>query len=273
MGSDCSDSVDQNVVVAALKSVGNIGNFPNPKVLVSCALNKANPIETRVVAIQSARRFTCENIEKTNVFYHLLEDGSDDSEVRITAFTTLMRCSDESEKFAKFASERLSEFLLNEEDQQVLSFVIDYGKEHGLTTILNAALDDPRIREKFEVDFKRLSWNNYKYRYNVLRDAAFEVETSVIYTPKTWVPRSIYFNMTSHAFGASVGLIEANVRLEGMDEVLKAVIIDKLTSEQVLKRILAEPEQLMDVLQNLASKVNYFNIYIVIRVYQIYKTL
>ncbi len=53
----------------------------------------------------------------------------------------------------------------------------------GLTTIFNAVLNDPRIKEKFTVNFKEMSWNNYQFKYNVMRDSAIEVETSVIYTP------------------------------------------------------------------------------------------
>jgi hypothetical protein len=257
LGTDCSDATKSQVVVAALKSVGNIGFFSDPAVLAKCARNKTNTVEVRVTAVQASRRFTCSNLEKTSVFYNLLEDTTDDTEVRITAFINMMRCSDNSELFAQFASTKLADFLLNEEDQQVLSFVIDYGKEHGLTSILNAALDDPRVRQKFSVNFKELSWNNYKYKYNVMRDGAVEVETSVIFTPKTWIPRSIYFNVTMHAFGASISAIEANLRLEGLDEVLKATLIDKLTSDKFMKRVMAEPEKLIEILQILSSKLNY----------------
>ncbi len=211
----------------------------------------------RVSALQASRRFSCQNLEKTTVFYDLLQDTTDDSEVRITSFVNMMRCSDLSEQFAQFASTKLADFLLNEQDQQVITFIIDYGKERGLTTILNAALDDPRIRHKFSVNFKELSWNNFQYKYNVMRDGAVEVDTSVVYTPQTWIPRSVNFNVTLHAFGVSVNGIEANLRMEGLDEALKAALVDKLTSEKFMKRVLAEPEKLIDILQVVASKLNY----------------
>jgi len=136
-----------------------------------------------------------------------------------------------------------------------VTFVIDYGKEHGLTTILNAVLNDPRIKEKFSVNFKEMSWNNYQFKYNIMRDSAIEVETSVIYTPKTFIPRSIRLNATMHMFGMSVNFMEANIRLEGLDEILKASIIDKLKSEKFMKRIMQKPEQLIDILNIVADKV------------------
>ena len=136
-----------------------------------------------------------------------------------------------------------------------MTFVIDYGKEHGLTTILNAVLNDPRIKEKFSVNFKEMSWNNYQFKYNIMRDSAIEVETSVIYTPKTFIPRSIRLNATMHMFGMSVNFMGANIRLEGLDEILKASIIDKLKSEKFMKRIMKKPEQLIDILNIVADKV------------------
>ena len=214
-------------------------------------------MESRVAAIESLRRFTCGNYEPLTGNYEILEDQSDDSEVRINAFLSIMRCSDDSKTFAEAAKNKLADFLLAENDQQVLSYIIDYGKEHGLTSILNPVLNDPRVRAKFAVHFKEISWNNYKYMYNVLRDGAVELETSVIYTPQTWIPRSIRHNVTIHAFGGSTNLFEANLRLEGMDEILKGVLVDKLTNEELLKRVMEDPQQLIEILQTIAAKLNY----------------
>ena len=255
LGDDCSAEDNKAAVVAALKSVGNIGSFENAQVLEKCASNKANEIEIRVNAINALRRFSCEDIEDLKENYSLLKDTTEDSEIRISAFLSIMKCSDNSETFARFALNDLADFLVKEEDSQVLSFIIDYGKEHGITSVLNPALNDPKVRSKFASDFKTLSWNNYRYKYNVMRDGAVEVETSVIYTPQTWIPRSINYNITIHMFGASFNFLDANLRLEGLDEILKAVIIDKLTSEKLLERIMEKPEQLIDILQIVADKV------------------
>jgi len=140
--------------------------------------------------------------------------------------------------------------------KKLLTFIIDYGKEHELTTVLNAVLSDPEISEKFQLNFKELSWNNYRYTYNVMRDSSFELETSVIYTPKTFIPRSIRMNATFHIFGMSVNFMEANLRLEGLDETLKASLIDNLKSEEFLKRLLQKPEELIQILNIVADKVN-----------------
>jgi hypothetical protein len=121
---------------------------------------------------------------------------------------------------------------------------------------MNAVLSDARIKEKFSVNFKEVSWNNYKYSYNVLRDGAVELDTSVIYTSKTFIPRRVRFNATVHLHGMSVNFADATLRFEGLDHILKAILIDKLTSEKLLKRVMEQPEQLLDILKIVSEKVN-----------------
>lgn len=120
---------------------------------------------------------------------------------------------------------------------------------------MNPILANPEIKDKLQINFKEFSWNNYRFRYAVQRDAAVEVDTSVIFTSKTFVPRSFNFNLTFHGFGLHVNTIDLQVRLEGMDEILKGVFVDKLASEQLLKRLTERPEQLLDILKLLADKV------------------
>lgn len=242
--------------VVALKAVGNIGGFANPPAMAACA-QADKSVEQQVAVMESTRNFKCEDFENAmDKVSSIFTDGSRDTEVRIAAFLAIVRCSETSEKVNQFSAV-LADFLLAEEDQQVISFVIDYGKEHGLTKILNPVLNDPRVRAKFAVNFKTTSWNNFKYTHDVLKDAGIEVETSVIYTPQTWVPRSIRFNLTTHAFGASVNWMEANLRLEGLDEVLKAAIVDKLTSPEIVAKLTKDPEQLLDILKIVADKLQY----------------
>ena len=116
---DCAASSKQNVVVASLKAVGNIGFFADASVLERCAANKQNTQEVRVNAIQSLRRFACGAVENLDGAYSLLQDRDEDAEIRINAFLSLMRCSDQSAKFAAFAANKLGDFLLNEDDSQV----------------------------------------------------------------------------------------------------------------------------------------------------------
>lgn len=117
-------------------------------------------------------------------------------------------------------------------------------------------MSNPELKEKFSVNFKELSWNNFKYRYSLSRDSAFELDTSVIYvSDKSFIPRSIRLNATFHMFGMSINFADITLRTEGLEDVLKSVLIDKLTSEQLLKRLMSQPEQIIDIVQAIADKV------------------
>lgn len=120
LGSDCSDSKN-NAVVAALKSIGNVGYIKDKSVLEKCAAKKTNSLEVRVAAIQAFRRFGCSNIENLDGNYNLLKDASEDTEVRINAFKSLVKCSN-SPKFQTFASKSFGDLLVKDEDYQV-SFI------------------------------------------------------------------------------------------------------------------------------------------------------
>lgn len=123
--------------------------------------------------------------------------------------------------------------------------------------MLNPVLSNPQIKEKLQLNFKEFSWNNYRFRYSVTRDSAIEVDTSVIYNGKTFIPRSLSFNITLHGFGIRVNALDVTVRLEGLDELLKGLLVDKLSSEEAWKRLADKPEQLLDILKLIADKVRY----------------
>ena len=119
LGNDCSSTQNSDLVISSLKAIGNIGYFKKLSVLENCALRKENSLEVRVNAIQSLRNFDCATLESSQSNYKLLKDNQEDSEVRISAFDSLVRCSDSSEQFKKFSSNDLPSFLLSETDIQV----------------------------------------------------------------------------------------------------------------------------------------------------------
>lgn len=138
----------------------------------------------------------------------------------------------------------------------MLTYIVDYAKEHGLTLILNPILNNPRLKEKFSVNFKQLSWNNYHYKYSIMRDGAVEVDTSVIFdTKKAFLPRSIRLNVTTHMYGMSINFMDVTLRMEGLDEILRLAVIEKLRSADLVKRLMEKPETLIDILKIISDKV------------------
>jgi hypothetical protein len=261
LGSDCSDAKNKDLVATTLKAIGNIGHIKDSSLLVKCAKNAKNTMEVRVSAVQAFRRFSCDKIVAKDGIQDIIKDTNGDAELRISTFQIMIQCT-ETEEYKVFTQKYLPTFLENEKDIQVLTYIIDYAKEHGITSILNAVLSNPSLKDKFSVNFKSVSWNNYKFRYSILREGAIEVETSVIFdTKKAFIPRAIRLNVTTHLFGMSVNFLDLTIRLEGVDEIAKLSLLNKLKSEALVKKFLENPEKIAEILQMVASKVKMLSYY------------
>lgn len=116
----CEDDLPFKLRLVSLKAIGNIGYTSYTDSLEKCASNKNNSIEMRVNAIQAFRKFSCEQMEDLNVIYEILQDLDEEVEVRISSFMSIMRCSDKSENFKMFAKDELTNFLLKENNKQVI---------------------------------------------------------------------------------------------------------------------------------------------------------
>ena len=104
----------------------------------NCAMRKENSLEIRVNAIQALRRFSCEQMEDVEFTYELLEKVDEDTEIRINSFLSLIRCSDHSERFQRFAQNKLANLLLKEEDIQVsYNYTIYFVQKNTLIIYIN----------------------------------------------------------------------------------------------------------------------------------------
>ena len=122
LANNCANGAKIETIVTSLKAIGNIGYFDDANKIGECAAKKDNPLEVRVNAIQAMRRFSCKQVETLEQAYSMLQDVNEDAEIRITSFLSLVRCSDESDRFRQYAKEKLADFLLNENDVQVKLF-------------------------------------------------------------------------------------------------------------------------------------------------------
>ena len=122
LADNCSNKSKKDQVVSSLKSIGNIGYLGDVSLIANCAKQQDNSLEVRVNAIQASRRFSCVQMESLDIGYSLLKDVNEDAEIRINAFLSIIRCSDESERFKSFAKQELASLLLNENDVQVREF-------------------------------------------------------------------------------------------------------------------------------------------------------
>ena len=113
-------------------------------------------------------------------------------------------------------------------------------------------MTSPEIQDKLDSNSKYVSWNKVT---RVLPWTGLEVESSVIFAGKSFTPRSVRLNLTANAFGRTLNGIRVTVRAEGMDDFLRASLIEKLDVSKLMSRISEQPLELLKALESLASKV------------------
>ena len=88
---------------------------------------------------------------------------------------------------------------------------------------------------------------------------AVETDTSYIYSGNSFVPRSINFNMSLSAYGLTTNELDVQIRLEGLDELIKDLIVEKLTPEQLIQKLSERPQQIIEILKNITNKVSFYS--------------
>ena len=77
-----------------------------------------------------------------------------------------------------------------------------------------------------------------------------------------FVPRSVNLKTRFHSFGVSKDLIDVDLRLEGLSQLVTKTLFSSLNSEELLRKVMNNPESLMKILQNIANNVRTFLIII-----------
>ena len=118
--------------------------------------------------------------------------------------------------------------LEREEINQVGSFVWTH-----LTNLMESSspmkqeirhiLDSESLRKEFDLDKRKFSrnieWSTFSDTFN----SGASVDSNVIWSEKSFVPRAASVNLTVDLFGHSVNLVEVGGRVEGLNQVLEKV--------------------------------------------------
>ena len=164
----------------------------------------------------------------------LLRDKEEDSELRINAYLSLMECPTE----AVLADIR--RLLEEEEVNQVGSFIWTH-----LTNLMETSsplkqetreiLEQIPLEKKFNLDQRKFSRNIELSGFSTMLNAGAAVESNIIFSSKSWIPRSASVDLTVDMFGQSVNLVEIGGRVEGADKVVERMFANKDVNE-VLSR-------------------------------------
>ncbi|XP_056913419.1 uncharacterized protein LOC130539234 isoform X1 [Takifugu flavidus] len=205
-------------LVYALKSVGNLGLAAPVFVplLEHFMLSQSSLLELRLAAIYALRRYPC-SVDRA-VLLQLYRSSLEDPEVRIAAYQQLMRCP------AQDVFEAVKMTLKSETSSQVGSYVWSHltnllRSEDPMKQTLIESLPDDIVSRDFEAEF--LKYSSYA-DYTVSSGMGLaNVETSLVFSPKSFLPRSATANLTVYFHGRAYNLLEVDVHVENAEHLVK----------------------------------------------------
>ncbi|XP_063615204.1 uncharacterized protein LOC134788259, partial [Penaeus indicus] len=216
LGSGCRtvNEEEKFKVLVALKALGNAGRWVNANSILRRCYTEDNDMEVRVAAIEAWRHAPCHYDHS-----HLLaafQDEAQDTEVRIAAYLALMTCPNQD------LINTIKDRLISEGVNQVGSFIWT----HMTNMQESAAPEKQWIRQligeelllkKFSTEALKFS-RNYESSFfmNEINTGA-TVESNVIFSSKSYLPRSAMLNLTLDLFGQSINFFEVGGRIEGFE--------------------------------------------------------
>lgn len=216
LGSGCRTVNEEEKVrvLVALKALGNAGRWVNANSVLRRCYTEDNEMEVRVAAIDAWRHTPCEYDRS-----HLLaafQDETQDTEVRIAAYLALMTCP--TPDLINTIKDRLTSEGVN----QVGSFIWTH-----MTNMQESAAPEKQwarqmigeelLQKKFSTEALKFS-RNYESSFfmNEINTGA-SVESNVIFSSKSYLPRSAMLNLTLDLFGQSINFFEVGGRIEGFE--------------------------------------------------------
>lgn len=210
----------EDIIVAILKGLRGAKGVSGSLVdkLIACS-NEGNSGRVRTAAIQALSSATGDSKLQTAAL-NLLKNRKDDSEFRIEAYLVLVENSS-----PQIAGE-IVKLLEDEPVNQVGSFIVSHLANLRSSTDLHrhkARTDfaDVLSSKKFPSDIRKYSFNHeFSYEFGSL-GLGGSIDSNVIYSQKSFVPRSLRSNFTGEVFGTSFNFLEVNARQENFDLILE----------------------------------------------------
>ncbi|XP_023821135.2 uncharacterized protein LOC101165344 isoform X4 [Oryzias latipes] len=220
LGVGCEgDKLNQvNELLYVLKSVGNTGLSAAAFIplLTRCIMGHSTPLELRLAAVQAFRRFPCS--ADRSVLLKLYSSSQEDTEVRIAAYQQLMLCPGQD------VFDVVKTTLRSETSSQVGSFVWSHltnvlRSEDPMKQALIDTLPDDIISRDFEGEFLKYSFYSEQTFASDL--GTHNVETSLIFSPKSFLPTSASANVTMYVNGRAYNILEVDIHIDNAEPLLK----------------------------------------------------
>lgn len=211
---------EEDTIVAVLKGLKNTKNLVSPALdkVVLCSSDKS-PVRVRVAAIQAFAAGAC-NAKVQSSALNLLKNTNEDSELRIEAFLALTECPTPA------IANEVKTLVDNEPVYQVGSYLTTYLESLRSSTDRNRnaarqQFGNIRPAKKFVTDFRRYSFNReFSYAMDSMGIGGSS-DVNVIYSQKSFLPRSVSLNGTVEVFGNYFNVFEFNARQGNLETVVE----------------------------------------------------
>ncbi|XP_059491190.1 apolipophorins [Neocloeon triangulifer] len=211
----------EDKILTALKGIHNAHYIPDSVAdkLKECASRKYS---TRVrAAVIDSIQSDAGNAKLKPTILEILEDREEDSELRIKAYLVAATCP------CGKVFESVSKLVQNEPVNQVGSFIATHLRN------LRASANPDKAGAKAILGSIRVPANKYKYdyrRFSTNTELSFSLgkegvaasaESNVIFSQKSFLPRSTDLNLTANVLGHSFNLLEVGLRAENLEHILE----------------------------------------------------
>lgn len=212
---------EENSIIAVLKGIRNT-NYLSTKVinqLVQCTADKKST-RIRVAALQTFTAAACDS-HIQNAALAILKNREEDAELRIEAYLAYVACPSGT------VANEIKKLLDSETVYQVGSFITSHLASVRSSTdpsreAVRQHFANVRSTQKFPIDLRRYSFNReFSYSVGSLGLGA-STDANVIYSQKSFLPRSARFNLTGEIFGNSFNIFEVSGRQENLDLLLES---------------------------------------------------
>ena len=161
------------------------------------------------------------------------------------------------------AGSQVKRMLNNEQVNQVGSFVWTHMTNLQQTSnphkqAIREILEDQTFQKVFDIDKRKFSRNLEWSLFSETLNAGGMVESNMIWSTESFVPRSSSVNLTVDMFGHSFNLMEFGGRVEGIDSILEEIFAsDKDNNVPGRGKRETVSDNAISVLDNMVSNVGY----------------
>ncbi|XP_063971909.1 uncharacterized protein LOC135159796 [Diachasmimorpha longicaudata] len=216
-----SHKLQENMkTLEALKAIGNMGLETEGilRKLETCVNDAGGflPMEMRLAAIEAHRRLPSCQDTRDKIFLELYRNITYDPEIRIASYLQVMRCPDYN--VIKTIKGILRDEPVNQVGSFVWSHLTNLHASSSPTRIeIQSLLTDRDLGDKFNSDARKYSRNYETSFFSEEYNVGGTFQSNVIFSSKSYIPRTLTFNVSLDLFGESVHVFEATVRMEGME--------------------------------------------------------